>query len=270
MTRHHKNKSRAKLLRSLYIWHRYIGLAAAVFVITLAVTGLALNHTEELGLDSNYVKSGTLLNWYGVQAPEKITSYQVDTHTISAVGEHIYWDTTRIPQIPSPLIGVVHYADLVVVGIEGRLLLFTPDGELVEQLGGAAGVPAGMQALGVTPDYRLAIHAAHGFYQTNEDFLEWKETDHLEATWNRPTNPPEDLRLALQSAYRGSGLSLERIMLDLHSGRILGSWGIYLVDAAAILFLLLACSGVWLWSRRRASARTHQRHISTRNEKKES
>ena len=81
MTRHHKDKSRAKLLRSLYIWHRYMGLAAALFVIVLAVTGLALNHTQELGLDSNYVKSGALLNWYGVQAPENITSYPVDNRS---------------------------------------------------------------------------------------------------------------------------------------------------------------------------------------------
>ena len=270
MTRHQKNKSRAKLLRSLYIWHRYIGLAAATFVIILAVTGLALNHTQELGLDSNYVKSGALLNWYGVQAPENITSYPVDNHTISAVGEYIYWDTTRIPQVPSPLIGAVQYADLVVVGIEGRLLLFTPEGELIEQLDGAAGVPAGMQALGVTPDYKLAIHAAHGFYQTDEDFLAWKETDDLEASWNEPTRPAEDLRLALQAAYRGSGLSVERIMLDLRSGRILGSWGIYLVDAAAVLFLLLACSGVWLWSRRRASVRAHQHHIKNRDKQPKS
>jgi hypothetical protein len=270
MTRHPKNKLRAKPLRSLYIWHRYLGLAAASFVIILAATGLALNHTEQLGLDSNYVKSGALLNWYGIQAPENITSYEVDTHTVSAVGEYIYWDTTRIPQTSSSLIGAVHYADLIVVGIEGQLLLFTLDGQLVEQLGGAAGVPAGMQALGVTPDNKLAIHAAHGFYQTDEDFLEWQETDHLDASWNRPARPSEDLRLALQSAYRGSGLSLERIMLDLHSGRILGNRGVYLVDAAAVLFLLLACSGVGLWSRRRASARAHQRHIKERNRNKES
>ena len=53
-------------------------------------------------------------------------------------------------------------------------------------------------------------------------------------------------------------------MLDLHSGRILGSWGVYLVDAAAILFMLLAITGVWLWGKRRASAQQHRQHLRTR------
>jgi uncharacterized iron-regulated membrane protein len=63
----------------------------------------------------------------------------------------------------------------------------------------------------------------------------------------------------LQRSYRGIGLSAERVMLDLHSGRILGRAGVYLVDAAAIVFLLLAVSGTWLWARRQASIRAHRR-----------
>ena len=39
MTRHKPNK-RARLLRSLYMWHRWLGLAAAAFVIVLSITGL--------------------------------------------------------------------------------------------------------------------------------------------------------------------------------------------------------------------------------------
>ena len=62
MTRHNKKKSRAKLLRSLYIWHRYIGISTAIFVIVLTFTGLVLNHTDELELDAAYVQSDFLLD----------------------------------------------------------------------------------------------------------------------------------------------------------------------------------------------------------------
>ena len=62
-----------------------------------------------------------------------------------------------------------------------QLLLFSDRGELIERLGGAAGVPAGMQAVGITPRGTLAIHAAHGYYQTDDMFLEWSETDTLDA-----------------------------------------------------------------------------------------
>ena len=259
MTRHKRKKAPARLLKSIYIWHRYLGLAAAVFVILLSLTGLVLNHTEELSLDSRHVGSALLLDWYGVRAPEEITGFTTGPASVTAVDSYIYWNLTRIPQAATPLIGAVEFADLVVIGIEGQLLLFTPEGELVERLDGSAGVPAGMQALGLTPDGALAIQAAHGYYRTDESFLEWHETGNLDARWATASAPPLALQSALQQVWRGTGLTLERVLLDIHSGRILGGWGVYLVDAAAILFLLLALSGVWLWSRRRASARAHRR-----------
>jgi hypothetical protein len=137
------------------------------------------------------------------------------------------------------------------------LTLLNRDGELIETLGNAAGVPAGMQAIGTTTDSAIAIKTAHGYYLTDERFLEWSATDTVEATWSTPSATPPELTQLLQTAYRGYGLTLERILLDLHSGRILGNAGVLLVDAAAVLFLLLAISGIWLWSRRRASARRH-------------
>lgn len=256
----HRHKSRAKLLRSLYLWHRYMGLSAALFVIILTVTGLALNHTEELGLDSSNIQSDTLLDWYGMTAPDITKSYRAGSHHVTEAGNNVYWDADRIPGADAPLIGVVEYSNLVVISIEGSLLLFTPDGELVEQLGSAAGVPAGMQAIGVTANGSLAIKAAHGYYRTDADFIEWHEADSLDATWARSMKPSPQLEKSIQASWRGSGLPLERVMLDLHSGRILGGWGVYLMDAAAILFLVLAISGVWLWGKRRTSAREHRQH----------
>ena len=49
-------------------------------------------------------------------------------------------------------------------------------------------------------------------------------------------------------AYRGGGLPLERVILDLRSGRIVGQWGVYVVDGAALLFLALVITGLWMWA----------------------
>mgnify|MGYP001550032937 CR=1 FL=1 len=263
MTRHKPN-TRARLLRSLYMWHRWLGLAAAAFVIMLSLSGLLLNHTGELQLDSRHVHSRNLLDWYGISPPGNMRSFPVGRNIVTQVGDRIYWNTTQVPQLSARLIGAVDFTDFAVIAIEGELLLFSDRGGLIERLGGAAGVPAGMQAVGVTPHGTLAIHAAHGYYQTDDMFLEWTETDSLDAEWAQAVTPAAELRAALEQAWRGSGLSVERVLLDIHSGRILGSWGIYLVDAAAILFLVLAASGVWLWSRRRAGIREHRKNRATR------
>jgi hypothetical protein len=262
MTRHKPDK-RARLLRSLYMWHRWLGLAAAVFVMVLSITGLLLNHTEELELDSRHVRASGLLDWYGIRVPAGMQSYPLGKNIVTQVGDRLYWNTTQIPLPATRLIGAVDFSDFAVVAIEGELLLLSDSGELIERLDGAAGVPAGMQAIGISAGGTLAIRAAHGYYQTDHMFLEWTETDTLQAAWAGASTPEPELRAALEQAWRGSGLSLERVLLDLHSGRILGSKGVYLMDAAAVLFLVLAASGVWLWSRRRASIREHRENRAT-------
>jgi uncharacterized iron-regulated membrane protein len=264
MTRHPKTRTRSRLLRSLYIWHRYIGLSTALFVVVLSVTGLALNHTESLQLDTWHVQSDTLLNWYGIKAPDTIVSYRAGTHAFSQLGNSVYRDLQLLPSAEGALAGAVEFADLIVTGLEGSLLLFTASGELIEQLGPAAGVPAGIQAIGSNPTGKLVIKTAQGIYQTDENFITWAATTGSGVAWAEAAPLDEGLARALRDTWRGSGLSLERVLLDVHSGRILGEAGVWLVDAAALLFLLLAGSGLWLWGRRRASARAHEHNIRAR------
>lgn len=261
MTRHPKNKSHAKLLRSLYIWHRYIGLSAALFVVVLSVTGLALNHTEPLGMDSTHVQSESLLNWYGIHAPDELNSFSADSVLYTGVKELVFRNSSLLPDVTPPLIGTIAYQDFIIIASRDQLTLLNKDGQLIENIGSAGGVPAGMKAIGTTTDGTIAIKAAHGYYLTDESFLKWSETDTVDATWSVESDTPPGLTQALQAEYRGKGLPLERVVLDLHSGRILGNAGVLLVDAAAILFLLLAISGIWLWGRRRASARAHKRKL---------
>jgi hypothetical protein len=265
MTRHHKQQSPARLLRSLYIWHRYIGITAAVFVVVLTVTGLLLNHTDELKLDSSYIQSDLLLDWYGIDAPGELTSYTSGPVSVTAVNNQVFWGNEPLSHVSAPLTGLLLYGDLVVIAAGGGLSLYTAEGELIEKLEHVAGVPTGILAIGITAQGLLAVKTAQGIYLTDDSMLEWRRAARPEVLWSEARPVPPGLKAALQAAYRGSGLPVERVLLDLHSGRILGRGGVYLVDAAAILFLLLAMSGVWLWSRRRASLKTHRRKSKSRD-----
>ena len=121
------------------------------------------------------------------------------------------------------LIGFVMLADFMVVAVEGELLLLTPGGRLIERLAGIHGVPAGMQAVGLDRAGRLVVRASHGDYIVDEDFLAWRDVGTAEAQWSVATALPEGLYRKLAALYRGSGLSMERLLLDLHSGRLLGA-----------------------------------------------
>ena len=48
----------------------------------------------------------------------------------------------------------------------------------------------------------------------------------------------------------GGELTLERLILDVHAGRALGGWGVWLVDLSAVGLMWLTVSGYLAWRAR--------------------
>ena len=46
-------------------------------------------------------------------------------------------------------------------------------------------------------------------------------------------------------------LNTERVVRDIHNGRILGPWGALLMDGMALAFMGMALTGAWMWWKRR-------------------
>jgi hypothetical protein len=235
------------LWRLIHKWHKRIGIVSALFVIALTLTGIMLNHTEVLGMQDNYVQNQLLLNTYNIGPKQEPHGFQVNDHWVTKVGERVYFNQQDLTGSTTRLIGVVSIDDYFVIALDEYLLLVTSSGEIIERLTGSEGVPSGMQAIGKSISGSVIIRGAHGDYYADFENTNWHEEDEIEAVWSEANVIPDDIKKDLLERYRGTGLSLERVILDIHSGRIIGNWGVYLVDFMAILFFLLALSGTWMW-----------------------
>ena len=231
----------------IHKWHRKVGITAAFFVMLLVVTGLLLNHTDKLNLQNIFVQSEKLLQWYNIQPKGQMKGFSVDQHWLSQIDGRLYFDQMELADHIEDLYGAVRMSDGFVVALDGSLLILTQSGELVERLSGSEGVPAGIKSIGLSRAGDIVINAAHGDYIAELDTTEWKEQEGLAVNWSVADEIPEKLREQLLRLYRGKGLPLERVIIDIHSGRILGQAGVLLVDFMALLFLSLAMSGVWMW-----------------------
>ncbi len=231
----------------IHKWHRKVGITAAFFVMLLVVTGLLLNHTDKLNLQNIFVQSEKLLEWYHIQPKGEIKGFSVDQHWLTQIDGRLYFDQMELADHIEDLYGAVRRNDGFVVALDDSLLILTLSGELVERLSGSEGVPAGIQSIGLSEDGDIVINAAHGDYIADLDTTEWHEQEGLVVSWSVANAIPEKLSEQLLRLYRGKGLPLERVIIDIHSGRILGQAGVLLVDFMALLFLLLAMSGVWMW-----------------------
>tara|TARA_R110002072_G_C7972974_1_gene535000 strand:- start:4231 stop:4950 length:720 start_codon:yes stop_codon:yes gene_type:complete len=234
----------------IHKWHKKFGVFSALFVIFLVISGIALNHSEQLQLNNKFIQMQWLLEVYQINPASEPLSFEADGIRVSQLGERIYFDKREIAKDAQQLIGIVSANNIVTVAFDGQLLLLSKEGETIEHLAGVEGVPAGMREIGTDDQGDIVIKAAHGYYHVNLDALEWKEYDHLDADWSLVSTMPEELNENLLQQYRGSGLTIERVLLDLHSGRIVGPWGVYFVDFIALMLLLLSCTGVWMWWKR--------------------
>jgi len=250
---HHRHKKRYFNLRSLYLWHRYMGVSAAVFVLLIAATGLLLNHTSDFGFGKQHVRAGWILDWYGIRAPEHLLSFAADKHYITLMGEDLYLDQEEIRAHARQLVGASFSGDMLVIAVNDSILLLTPDGEQVDYLGGNDGVPSGIQQIGLDATDSIIVRTDDERYRPDADFLRWQRLDKHASTirWASPVQISPAFKAALQHHFRGEVLPVERVLLDMHSGRIFGRFGVWLFDAIAIILILLALSGTSIWFKRK-------------------
>ena len=238
------------LRRLILLWHRWLGLASVPFVVLLVITGVLLERTDRLELDTSFVDSEWLLAWYGVAAPDEVIGYQAGERWVSWLAGVLYFDGAPVQGTTGPLVGAVSVEPAIVVATADSLFLFAPDGELIEKV-----VPIGIDgeigAITAGDGGAILIRAGEGVFASDIDMATWEWIPNVDIVWAESRATPAKHRRAILQNYRGTGLPWERVLLDLHSGRLLGALGPYLMDGAAILLLLLSASGVYNWVRRR-------------------
>lgn len=231
-------------------WHRFLGFHAALLVVFIAGTGLLLNHSEELGLDEMMLDSDWILGLYGIDSAVNPEAFKVGQSWLSRSGSRLYLDDQDTLQRSEQLTGVIELGDLIIVTTPEDLMLMSAGGELVERVAVLPGISGTILAIGKIGDIPI-LKTTAGLYAGNADLTAWQQADDDGAVWSAPGKLPEQIRRQIEQKHRGAGVSLERLVLDVHSGVVLGKWGKYLSDSFAILILLLSLSGLWVSHLRR-------------------
>lgn len=260
MSPHKRERRRSS--RSFYVWHRWLGVSCALLVIWLSATGVLLNHGSQLGLDRQHVQSAWLLRAYGVTSSPPERGYPLAGHWLTQAGERLFFDTRPIARLTDELLGVVILQDFIVVAAASTVLLLTHEGELIETLGRDS-LPGSVLAV-ASYDQQLLLRTSKGVFSSTADLVGFTP---YPGPWPEaaPVAQPLPAAVANGIAQRDSGdfLSRERVLTDLHSGRLFGRFGPLVMDAAALGFIFLALSGLWLWWRHQQSQRRRrQRHPS--------
>lgn len=248
--------------RRLHRWyptlHRWLGISSLVFVILLSITGLALNHSSGLDLAQRYIGAEWLLRWYGIEAPPVTASFTTGDHALTLIGERLYFDDHELIEGVTGLVGAVATRTQIAIATSDDILLVTPRGELVERVETAGLLPGELNGFGrIGTD--LAYRSGEALYRSDPDVLTIAPAPAGAAVnWSQPSViDPERLK-TLQRLYRGRGLTLERLLLDVHSGRAFSRLGPWVMDVVAVALIALSLFGMMLWLGRRQARRARR------------
>lgn len=256
MTRNNHKKSLTRRL------HRWIGAGASLFVIFMVLSGVLINHSGGFSLDQKQVSHPALLNWYGLTGPARVQSYSAAGHWLSVAGSQLYLDGLYVAPVTGA-VGAVFSGEMFLFAAEKEVLLIDGLGRLIERQDWNPPGGHTADAIGLLDNKEVVISSGGVLWLADAGFLNWHPpADPLaEPQWSQTGDTPEDMLGAIKQHYRGTGLSVERVLIDLHSGRILGDAGILLYDLLAMLVGFLALSGLVMWVR--ISRKSSGKHAKT-------
>jgi hypothetical protein len=252
--------SRGRAGSAVIRWHRRVGLSLAAVFLVVVVTGLFLNHAESLDLRAKRFTASWLLDWYDMVPRNPPVSFRTGDDWIVSLDSSVFFNDGIVSEM-APLVGVASTSDMHLAASPGEVVLISPDGELVERLVRASLPPGSVEKIGTRADagsVSVVLQTTDGSFVFGADFLDWTELGLAEAKaieWSSPSPLPRELEDRILNVYRGSGVSVHRVILDLHSGRFFGDFGVILVDIAAIGLLVLIFTGLWYAVRVRPIAR---------------
>ncbi|AQS40043.1 PepSY-associated TM helix-containing protein [Shewanella psychrophila] len=253
----HAQKLGKKLAKQLRPWHRRLGIFCALFIMLMAISGVVINHSNHLSIDSAPVQQAWLLDYYGITSPNKLDIYQTQPLSIASTDNLVWVQHNLAVEADSPIKGILTLDKMILAVDSNHLYMLSKEGELMEKQDASMGLPRGIQEIGY--DGQVWLKAQGGYYMADDQLIEWtKAMPFVPIPWSQGLNTQtaqlESGRVSLLA--RSSNLTWERVILDIHSGRFFGSLGPWFMDLVALSLIIMAISGIYLWVQGRPKKKT--------------
>jgi len=229
--------------RAVTRWHRRIGIAASLVILIVVITGIPLNHADKLGLNS--LKVGYQIIGYedDNNAFDQSISFSVGKRKLSWYRGALYLNEVLLGEGVDEVVGVVIVKGQLVVATTRAISIFSENGLLIEKIL-ETNIPGKIAKIGTKSGIRLFLKTSEGQYVGVGEFIDWTQNSDS-ISFSQPTKTNEEFVEKLKRKHFGDRVTWSRFLLEVHTGRIFGKIGPYLVDLAALSLIFLLATGIY-------------------------
>jgi hypothetical protein len=258
-------KPKRTLTATLREWHKRAGLGAFLFMAWLGISGILLNQSASWGLDAARIDWPWMMALYGLHATSPDTGFSADGHWLAVAGDHAVLDGKALTVTVKPPLGFAVGGELsqrlLFVAAADNLLLLTPDGSRKDELQPSLTLPVKtIRRIGTVegPGGRVAIED-QGLFASSDGEVWTPIPSTTRVHWSEEAPLSADQHKQFERHARPS-VAVEQILIDLHSGRLFGRYGSYVINMVGLAATWLAISGVWMmWRTSQARRRNPPR-----------
>jgi len=258
-----------KILPKLLKFHNIIGLFVCLVLIHLSVTGIALNHTDKLNLNQTKISWDWLLNTYGISVPETKIAFSVEDNFFHLTNSQIFMNTQSIMRSEDMFVGVIELDSQFIISTTDSMILINKSGDFIRKIklpeisvpkinkigSYSNGIIVEINEIKFISDKNLENWEP----KNNSDADKWSteisvplenwvpKNNYDTVKWSTEISLSGEMNNQIKKYYVGEGITIEQIILDLHSGVIFKSAGKFFMDMIALLLIFMSISGVWIW-----------------------
>lgn len=230
--------------------HRVLGVASAIFLVLISTSGLILNHADDFGM-SHRAAAPWLLRLYGDELPPVDSAFSAAGVLFATSSSTLFANGEELAKNSGLLIGAIATDDVYIIATGREFLITNSDLELLERY--APDATALIERLGKDGE-RVIVAMQNALYELDPRNMSLSEPLMLpmdKVFWAQSATPSAEQAEQIGTAALGQAINWERVLLDLHSGRILPTLGRYLADLTALCILYMCFTGLFVWVRKR-------------------
>ena len=229
--------------------HKYLGFAFSIFILHLTVTGILLTYPETFNVEETYISNFFILKKYNMDTHKEVYGLSNIEDEVVIIKNNIYFNNKFIDKFNNEIINLLYQKkeERIIVlskSVIGIYFLESIDGEFeinniislentkkIKQLG-----------LNLSDDIVFLNNDKEYYNLDNNNLLKLVNEKDKNIKWSNISTIDKKLAKSYLNIHQGKGVSLTRILTELHNGKFFGSIFtlILFFSSLSLIFLTLS------------------------------
>lgn len=236
----------AKTKTFLRLLHKYVGFIFSFFILILIVTGIMLLYPKYFGLDSTYLSSTYILKKYKMLSIEDVKNLGKSEDEIILLDKNLYYKETFIDRFEQNIKNAYYNkeSNILTVVLEKKVYLY-----FLEEFENKIEVIDIQEKefndeileVGEAETKNIIFKTKNNVFTiANKEIVKAKNV--REVDWFKKNSLDPIVAKSYLEIYQGKGVSLHRVITEVHNGKIMGSFFTYILFLSSISLLFLIFS----------------------------